>query len=55
MTTFWFTYFMNISTGTVDNYNGWWYEDENGKPVNAVDRGEVVQVSRVDGEWCVVK
>ena len=38
--------YMNIETGSVDDYDGWWYEDENGVEVNAVDRGEVVEVTR---------
>jgi len=36
--------FMNIKTGTVDSRNGWFYEDEDGEQVNAVDKGEVVPV-----------
>ena len=35
--------YMNISTGSVDTHDGWWYEDEDGVEVNAVDRGEVVE------------
>ena len=38
--------YMNIETGSVDDYDGWWYEDENGVEVNAVDRGEVVEVTQ---------
>ena len=35
---------MNEATGSVDTYDGWWYEDEDGNEVNAVDRDEVVEV-----------
>lgn len=37
--------YMNIETGSVDTHEGWWYEDEDGVEVNAVDRGEVVEVT----------
>jgi hypothetical protein len=40
------TQYMNEATGSVDTYDGWWYEDEDGNEVNAVDKGEVVEV-----EW----
>ena len=44
--------YMNIKTGSVDDYDGWWYEDENGVEVNAVDRGEVVEVVKNSkGDW----
>ena len=43
--------YMNIETGSVDTYDGWWYEDESGILVNAVDRGEVVAVEKIDGEY----
>lgn len=44
--------YMNLETGSVDNYAGWWYENEDGETVNAVDLGEVVQVIKnEDGEW----
>jgi hypothetical protein len=36
--------YMNVATGNVDTYDGWYYEDENGETVNAVERGEVVEV-----------
>ena len=39
--------YMNEQTGSTDTYHGWWYEDENGDLVNAVDRGEVVEVTEV--------
>ena len=35
---------MNVNTGSVDNYDGWFYENEDGENVNAVDRDEVVPV-----------
>lgn len=45
-------YYMNIATGSVDTYDGWWYENENGERVNAVDLGEVVEVTKnEDGDW----
>ena len=47
--------YMNIATGSIDNYNGWWYENEAGVEVNAVDRGEVVAVELVDGEYQEVR
>jgi len=44
--------YMNVETGSVDDYDGWWYEDETGTEVNAVDRGEVVEVIRdAEGNW----
>ena len=46
--------YMNIATGSVDTYDGWWYDD-NGEQVNAVDRGEVVAVELVDGEYQEVR
>ena len=40
------------STGSVDTYDGWWYEGENGEKRNAVDRNEVVAVIKdKDGTW----
>ena len=38
------TKYMNIATGSVDTHDGWWYEDEDGVEVNAVDRGEVIEL-----------
>jgi len=38
--------YMNVETGNVDDYEGWWYEDADGHEVNAVDLGEVVEVVR---------
>ena len=35
--------YMNVHTGSVDVY-GWWYSNETGEKVNAVDLGEVVAV-----------
>lgn len=44
--------YMNPVTGSVDTYDGWWYEDENGEKRNAVDRNEVVAVIKdKDGTW----
>lgn len=44
--------YMNISTGSVDTYDGWWYDSEDGEKVNAVDKGEVVEVIKdEDGGW----
>lgn len=44
--------YMNIYTGSVGTYNDWWYEDADGKQVNAVDLGEVVEVTQDDdGNW----
>jgi len=36
--------YMNIKTGAVDNYNGWWYQSDDSGWHNAVDLGEVVPV-----------
>lgn len=47
--------YMNPVTGSVDTYDGWWYENEDGEKVNAVDLGEVVAVIKdKDGTWEVV-
>lgn len=44
--------YKNLTTGSVAIYDGWWYEDENGQEVNAVDLGEVVEVVKGrDGDW----
>jgi len=44
--------YMDIATGSVDTYEGWWYENEEGETVNAVDLGEVVEVTKdKDGYW----
>lgn len=43
--------FMNIATGSVDNYGGWDYVNENGNEVNAVDLGEVVEVVKGSDGW----
>lgn len=46
------TYYMNPKTGSVDERDGWWYEDEDGNTVNAADRGEVVEVVKDEnGDW----
>ena len=46
-------HFMNVSTGSVNTYDGWEYKDERtGKIRNAVDDEQVVPVVRNDsGEW----
>ena len=45
-------FYMNIETGSVDTYDGWYYTNEDGKEVNAVDLGEVVEVVKdKDGDW----
>ena len=41
--------YMNSATGSVDTYDGWWYENDSGETVNAVDLGEVVEVVTCDG------
>lgn len=48
--------YMNLATGSVDDYDGWWYHDEDGDFVNAVDLGEVVEVEWNDkaGIWVEV-
>ena len=44
--------YMNLATGSVDDYDGWWYHDEDGDFVNAVDLGEVVEVEKDEaGIW----
>ncbi len=44
--------YMNIRTGEVDTYEGWYYKNEAGETVNAVDLGEVVEVIKnSDGDW----
>jgi hypothetical protein len=43
-------YFMNIYTGEVDTYDGWW-TDINNHQINYADIGEVVEVEMVNGEW----
>ena len=37
--------YMNPATGSVDTYDGWWYEDQDGNRVNAVDKGDVIEVT----------
>lgn len=46
--------YMNTSTGSIDSYDGWWYENDSGEKVNAVDLGEVVEVVKC-GEEFVIK
>lgn len=48
--------YMNIETGSVDTYEGWEYQTEDGQIVNAVDLGEVVEVEKDEnGDWVEVK
>lgn len=48
-------FYMNVATGSVDTYDGWFYTNEEGKEVNAVDLGEVVEVKKNEkGEWVEV-
>jgi hypothetical protein len=35
--------YMNEFTGSVGTYDDWWYENEDGETVNAVDLGEVIE------------
>lgn len=46
--------FMNTETGSIGEYEDWYYTNEDGEEVNAVDLCEVVRVERVDGEWVEV-
>jgi len=46
--------YMNTKTGSVGTYSDWWYTDEQGREVNAVDRLEVVEVERDGGQWVEV-
>lgn len=47
--------YMNTKTGSVDSYEGWHYESDDGNSVNAVDLGEVVEVKKNDdGDWVEV-
>lgn len=44
--------YMNPNTGSVGDYDDWYYENEDGIEVNAVDLGEVVKVIKdKNGEW----
>ena len=44
--------YMNIHTGSVDTRDGWFYENEEGVEVNAVDLEEVVEVEKNEnGDW----
>jgi len=47
--------YMNAETGSVDTKDGWYYEDIDGKTVNAADKEEVVEVERnKKGDWVMV-
>jgi hypothetical protein len=44
--------YMNLETGTVGQYDDWFYTNEDGVSVNAVDLGEVVEVVKdSNGDW----
>jgi len=44
--------YMNEATGSVDTRDGWYYENEDGEIVNAVDLGEVLEVKKDEfGDW----
>jgi len=43
--------YMNAKTGSIGEYEDWYYDDETGKTVNAVDLHEVVEVIRQNDEW----
>jgi len=38
--------YMNPETGSVGEYDDWWYESEEGSIVNAVDLSEVIEVKK---------
>lgn len=49
-------FYMNTATGSVDTYQGWYYEGRNGELKNAVDEGKVVEVEKdADGNWVEVE
>jgi len=45
--------YMSLSTGSVDQYDGWFYENQSGQTVNAVDLKEVAPVvwDKNDETW----
>lgn len=45
--------YMNVETGSVGTYHEWWYPTNSGM-VNAVDRGEVIEVEWECGTWVEV-
>ena len=45
--------YMNPATGSYGIYDEWYYENEDGQTVNAVDLGEVVPVEWRNGEGWV--
>lgn len=47
--------YMSVFSGSVDSYDGWWYENKNGETVNAVDLGEVVEVISDGAGWWIEK
>lgn len=45
-------FYMNTKTGSVDTYDGWFYVNEAGEEVNAVDLGEAIEVIKdANGDW----
>jgi len=46
------TKYMNINTGSVDAFDGWWYENEDGEMVNGVNLGEVVEIEKYELQNC---
>lgn len=38
--------YMNVETGSIGNYDDWYYTDEEGFQSNAVDEGDVVKVCK---------
>ena len=45
--------YMNFATGSVGTYDEWWYENESGETVNAVDLHEVTEVVSDGSGWWV--
>ena len=43
--------YMNITTGTVSDYDGWYFEIDDQTIHNAVDRKEVIPVIWEDETW----
>ena len=43
--------YMNPKTGSVGTYGDWYYTDGEGKTLNAVDEGEVVDVVKTEDGW----
>ena len=43
--------YMNEATGSIGAYDEWWYINDDGEEVNAVDLDEVVEIEGQDGTW----